>query len=225
MAERSGKITEAERHYQQALGIDPNNADALVGRARLKDRQGQLDQATRLYEQASQAHPDNASLLNDLGLCLARQRKYKESIAALDRAISAIELCTLLLLGVCTAALTAFAEFRLGIPGSNIIRVVFPIALGLALVPRRGAASVMGLSGMFAGGVFCMGGAVIGFGAATSLALTGILIDVALRGARSGRGIYIRLMAAGLAVNMAAFFIRAGAKIVLGPGLTGKPLA
>ena len=57
------------------------------------------------------------------------------------------------------------------------------------------------------------------------LLLTGLLVDLALRGARSGRGIYARLMAAGLAANAAAFLIRAAAKLVLGAGLTGKPLA
>ncbi len=88
LSERSGKVAEAERQYEKALALDPGHVDALVGLARLKDRQGQLDEATRLYRQGTQAHADNASLLNDLGLCLARQRKYREAIKALDRAIA-----------------------------------------------------------------------------------------------------------------------------------------
>src|ERR1700741_2250355 len=35
------------------------------------------------------------------------------------------------------------------IPGHAILRVVFPIAMGLALVPRRGAGTVMGTSALF----------------------------------------------------------------------------
>ncbi len=148
------------------------------------------------------------------------------AVSALDRAISAVELGTLLLLGVCAAALSAFVKFGLGVPGHNIVLVVFPMIFGLALVPRRGAASLMGFSAMGSAGLFCLLGRTgIGFGALTSLALTGILIDTALSGAQSGRGIYARLMLAGLAANMAAFLIRAGAKLLLGPGLTGKPLA
>jgi len=88
LAERSGKVAEAEKHYQQALKIDPDHVDALVGSARPKDRQGQLDEATRLYQQAIRAQPDNASLRNDLGLCYARQKKYQESMATLERAIA-----------------------------------------------------------------------------------------------------------------------------------------
>jgi Tfp pilus assembly protein PilF len=87
-AERSGKDAEAEEQYKKALEVDPKHAESLVGYARLKDRRGQLDQATELYRKASQAHPNNASLLNDLGLCLARQKKYQESVAALERAIA-----------------------------------------------------------------------------------------------------------------------------------------
>ena len=142
------------------------------------------------------------------------------------RAVTVVEFGTLLLLGASAAVLSAFLKRGTGIPGSNIILVVFPMAFGLALVPRHGAASVMGFSAMGSAGVFCfVGTAAIGCGALTSLALTGILIDVALRGAQSGRGIYARLMLAGLSANMAAFLIRAGAKILLGPGHSGKPLA
>lgn len=154
-----------------------------------------------------------------LGTC-GRVRTIRET----DRAISAVELGFLLMLGVVTAAISAFVKPSFGVPGSNIICVVFPMALGLALVPRGGAASVMGLSATASAGLFCLAGSRLGAGAATSLALTGLLIDLALLGARSGRGIYVRLTAAGLAANMAAFLIRAGTKLVLGPGVTGKPL-
>lgn len=151
--------------------------------------------------------------------------------------ISALELATLLLLGTSAAAASTFINLRLGIPGNNIIRVVFPMALGLAVVPRRGAASVMGMSAVASAAAFSLVGGLpivgawhisprwAGPGAITSLALTGLLIDVALLGARPGRAIYLRLTLAGLASNMAAFLIRAGAKYFTGGVPTGKSLA
>lgn len=149
-----------------------------------------------------------------------------KAIARPGHRISALEFATLLLLGTCAAAASVFVTRRLGVPGHNIIRVIFPMALGLALVPRRGAASVMGLSAVSAAAVFTLAGAVsLGPGGLTSLALTGFLADVALLGARPGRMVYLRLAVAGLTANLVAFLIRGGAKFLLGPAATGKPFA
>lgn len=87
LAEQSGKVADAEVHYQRALKIDAQNANALVSYARLKDRQGRMAEATGLYRRAVKADPRNASIHNDLGLCLARQKKFEESKAALEQAI------------------------------------------------------------------------------------------------------------------------------------------
>ncbi|NUQ64968.1 MAG: hypothetical protein HUU20_21095 [Pirellulales bacterium] len=139
--------------------------------------------------------------------------------------ISVMELAALVLLGVAAAALSAFVKLNLEIPGHNILRVVFPLALGLALVPRVGSATIMGVSGMAGASLFLLFGARnLGLGAATSLALTGILIDAALLRARSGRSIYLRLALAGLAANLAAFGIKAGSKLLTGGMLEGLPL-
>jgi len=134
--------------------------------------------------------------------------------------ISAVELATLCGLGSTAAALSAFLDPSLGIPGHNVIRVIVPMVLGLALVPRQGAGSVMGLSGLASAAVFSLAGARgIGAGAMTSLALTGVVLDLALLGARNGRSIYLRLATAGVAANMVAFLIRSGAKMFA----AGKP--
>lgn len=87
MAEQSGQLAEAERHYQEALAIDPRHTQALVGQARLKDNNGQPDRALALYETAAKADPDNASIFNAMGLSYARQRRFRQSIGALERAI------------------------------------------------------------------------------------------------------------------------------------------
>lgn len=136
-----------------------------------------------------------------------------------------MELTTLLLLGVTAAVASVCLPWRLGIPGHNIIRVVFPMALGMALVPRRGSASLMGLSGASAAvALMLAGGGHLGPGAAASLALTGLVMDLALLGAGPGRTIHLRLAAAGVAANMVAFSIRAAAKHLTGAAMTGKPL-
>ena len=90
LAERSGRLEEAEQRYRQALEIDPRDLDALLGYARLKDRQGRLDDAIGFYRQAAEAHPDNATVHNDLGLCLARHKKLREAVAELERAIQLV---------------------------------------------------------------------------------------------------------------------------------------
>jgi len=142
-----------------------------------------------------------------------------------DRTISAIELALLVVLGVGSAVASAAVRLGLGIPGHNILRVVLPLALGMALVPRRGSASIMNLSGVAGGGVIWLAGARgMGTGAMTSLGLTGFLMDLALIGARSGRSIYVRLALAGLASNGLAFLAKAGSKLYLGASGGDRPL-
>jgi hypothetical protein len=148
------------------------------------------------------------------------------AIARGGERISAAELALLCLLGISAALLSAFVRLRLGISGHNIIRVIFPMALGLAMVPRRGAATVMAASGTAAAGILMLFGTRgIGAGAVTSLALTGLLLDVALLGARSGGSVYVRLTLAGTAANLLAFLMRGGAKLFLAGHLEGIPWA
>ena len=131
--------------------------------------------------------------------------------------ISAVQIATLVAVGIAMAAVSVFMPRGLQLPGHNIICVIFPMALGLAAVPRKGAASVMGLSGL-AGAVMLsgVGPRGIGVGAVTGLVLIGLLLDLALLGARSGRSIYWRLAMAGLAANTVAMLARGGAKMLEG---------
>jgi hypothetical protein len=143
-----------------------------------------------------------------------------------DRTISAVELAVLVVLGVGSAVASSAVRLGLGIPGHNILRVVLPLALGLALVPRLGSASIMNLSAVAGGGGLWLAGARgMGVGAMTSLGLTGFLMDLALIGARSGRSIYVRLALAGLASNVLAFLAKAGSKLYYGVAGGERPLA
>ena len=126
-------------------------------------------------------------------------------------------------LGICAALVSTVVKLNLGLPGHNIIRVIFPMALGLSLVPRSGAASLIGLSGTAAASVLMIGRSG-GAGAITSLALTGLMLDLALRGAPNGRSVYVRLALAGLAANVAALLVRGGFKLLAGGQIDGLPL-
>jgi hypothetical protein len=118
----------------------------------------------------------------------------------------------LLLLGFAAAFLTLAVDFDVGIPGHAILRAVVPLALGLALVPRRHAGFVAG-AGTLAGALAIGGWQSLGPGALASLSLTGPILDFAVRGARSGRGVYAGLVLGGLASNLLAFGVRLAAKL------------
>lgn len=134
---------------------------------------------------------------------------------ATDRhGVRPIELAALALAGASAALLTNLLRLHLGIPGSSIVFATFPIALGLALVPRRGAGAVMaGAALITTMGLGFAGAPVDGVGALTSLILTGPLMDLALRFARGGGWrLYGAFVVAGALSNAVAFIVRGSAK-------------
>jgi tetratricopeptide (TPR) repeat protein len=88
MAESSGKVAEAEKHYRKALAIKPLYVPALLGLAHLKDRSGELEAATKFYQKATAANPQDARPFNDLALCYHRRGMLNESVEALQKAIA-----------------------------------------------------------------------------------------------------------------------------------------
>ncbi len=119
-------------------------------------------------------------------------------------------------------AIAAFASacLDLGIrqvPGHAILRVVFPIALGLALVPRRGAGTVMSGSALLTAALLHVSriqSEGLGLGALTSLFATGPLLDITLRRANGGWKQYAGFAVAGLASNLIALLTRGTAKAI-----------
>lgn len=142
--------------------------------------------------------------------------------------VTIVELLTLVGTGVLAAALSTLVDLHLRVPGHAILKVVFPISAGFALVPRRGAGTVLCASALATS--LCLrglgpGGFGAGFGALTSLAVIGPLLDWTLRHAKPGRSIYLRVMTAGLLANLAALTVKASLK---GFGLEpvgGRPLS
>jgi hypothetical protein len=132
------------------------------------------------------------------------------SLARPGQNVSLREAAVLLLVGAGAAVLSASLDLHLRIPGHAIIRSVFPMAFGLALVPRRCAGVCMGAGAWAASFLLRAGGWGIGPGALTSLCLTGPCLDLALLGARGGWRLYPRFVLAGLASNLLALVMRFG---------------
>lgn len=149
------------------------------------------------------------------------------SITSPNEQTRALEMLFLVACGAAAAFASVYLDFRLRIPGHAILRAIFPMALGLAAVPRRGAGTVMGGSalatGLVLGTVAPAGG--FSFGALTSLTLTGPLLDLALRQAAGGWRLYAGFAFAGLAANLVAFVIRGGAKMLGLEHLGARPLS
>jgi hypothetical protein len=126
-----------------------------------------------------------------------------------ERAVSWLEVALLMLLGAGTALAVGLTDFNLRIPGHAIVCAVFPMALGLAVVPRRSGGCIMGLSALATAlGLRAAGAMTVGVAALTSMTLTGPLLDLALWGARRGWRLYLGFVLAGLGGNLAAFFVR-----------------
>jgi hypothetical protein len=131
-----------------------------------------------------------------------------------ERTVRRAELATLMLMGACAAILTHVVRFRLGIPGSNIVFVAFPVALGFALVPRRGAGTLMAGSALLTTLLLSAGGVRLdGPGAMTSLLVTGPLLDVALARTANARWLYAAFVVSCAVTNALAFVVRAVVKV------------
>jgi hypothetical protein len=136
------------------------------------------------------------------------------SLARDQAKVTAAECAALVLMGLSAAACSALVEFKLRIPGHAIIRVIFPMAVGLALVPRRGAGLVMGTAAAVgAVGMNLMAIGSLGSGAMTSLILTGVLLDVAVRFACRPWQVYAGVVAAAVASNLCAMAVHAAEKV------------
>jgi hypothetical protein len=137
------------------------------------------------------------------------------SLAQARQRISAVELLLLLASGAAAAVAVGKAKLGLGIPGHSIVLAALPMALGMALAPRRLAGSVMSTGAI--GTAWALAGtgvADFGAGSFVSLCLLGPMMDVALRNAYTGRRVYEALILAGVLTNVLALASRAGVKLV-----------
>jgi hypothetical protein len=124
----------------------------------------------------------------------------------------------LLSAGILAACSSMFLDLGIKqVPGHAILRVVLPMAAGLALVPRRGAGCVMASTAFVTGMSLQLAGfrdEGQGVGALTSLIATGPILDWTLRRTNGGWRLYVAFALAGLSSNLFAFTVRGGAKVM-----------
>ena len=143
------------------------------------------------------------------------------TLARADQRISVIELLLLLMCGATAAAAVGLVKLRLGIPGHSIVLAALPMALGVALAPRRMAGCVMSAGALGTAWLLTSAGTgSYGSGSFVSLSLLGPMMDIALGGVQGGRPVYAALVISGLATNLLALASRALPK-VLGLDLPG----
>lgn len=138
------------------------------------------------------------------------------------------EWVVLISMGIAAATASMFLDFNLRIPGHAILKVVLPIGLGFALVPRRSAGAVMGVTAFATSMCFRQAGFAgdgLSLGALTSLTATGPLLDLTLRWYKGGWLLYAGFALAGLTSNVLALLVRGAAKLTGFEHAGGRPLA
>ncbi len=84
---RQGKLNEAISHYETALQIKPDYAEAHYNLAEALVQKGRLDEAIAHYQAALQTDPDYGDARNNLGNALMRQDRVDEAIVQYQRAL------------------------------------------------------------------------------------------------------------------------------------------
>jgi hypothetical protein len=130
--------------------------------------------------------------------------------------------------GVLAAASVGLIEMQLRIPGHSILQAVLPMALGLALAPRRFAGTGMSLTAIVTAiGLTRAGHGEFGAGAWTSLACLGPSLDLILWSRWGQCWPAFSVSVAGLLANGLAFIAKAIEKCSMvvpplrGPGMGG----
>jgi Flp pilus assembly protein TadD len=83
----SGKYDLAVQEFQQALQLDPRNAEALGGLSRAYESAGRVKEAEEALQKAVALRPDYWDVYNNLALFYDRQNRFDEAIAQLQKAI------------------------------------------------------------------------------------------------------------------------------------------
>ncbi len=129
--------------------------------------------------------------------------------------ISAAEVLLLIFCGAAAAAASGFIRLGLRLPGHAIVLSMVPMALGLALAPRRFSGCIMSAGALGTALAFSFAGLThYGSGASVSLCLMGPMMDLAVAKVRSGWRLYLALMLAGIGTNLLALASRSVSKLL-----------
>ena len=90
--ERSGKIPEAIKAFEQAAHLDPASDNAWIGLGTTLNDAGEYSQAERAFRRAleatNSADKNLAAVLSNLGIALYHQDRFTEAVGYLRKAIS-----------------------------------------------------------------------------------------------------------------------------------------
>ena len=128
--------------------------------------------------------------------------------------LTAAKLVTLVLVGAGIAATFIVSPtLHLRMPGHNIMQVLFPMGLGIALVPRLGAATIVALAGLAVLLTLQTFDLAKSGAAGFTCFAVGPVLDLVLLRTRRGWQIYLGFVLAALGTNAVALFIRGGFKL------------
>ena len=88
-----GQLDEAIAHYQKALKIKPDYAEAHNNLGNALAGRGQVDEAIAHYQKALELKPDYAEAHNNLGTALAGRGQIDEAIAHYQKALESSPTC------------------------------------------------------------------------------------------------------------------------------------
>src|SRR5262245_257129 len=113
-----------------------------------------------------------------------RQASRLPPLARGDSRISTLEIVALLVFGALAAIAVSMIHMSARVPGHAILRAVFPMAAGLALVPRRSSGLVMSAGAILTTAFLRLGNfGEIQSAAFVSLLALGPMLDLALASA------------------------------------------
>jgi tetratricopeptide (TPR) repeat protein len=85
---RNGEPEKARREFEQALALDPDNADALLNLGDLHRREGRVAEAEHLAKRALQVNPNSVTALAQLAEVERDQGNLDEAIRLFEEALS-----------------------------------------------------------------------------------------------------------------------------------------
>jgi len=85
---RKGQSDEAMVHYEEAIQLQPNYADAYYNRGNVLFAKGHIDEAIADWEKTLQIQPNDADAYTGLGNALLRKASLREAIANYEKALA-----------------------------------------------------------------------------------------------------------------------------------------
>ena len=83
-----GDVTDAVKHFNQALKINPGDAKSINNLGKVLTSQGKLDAAIQDFHQALQLEPDDVKILNNLSVALAVEGKVNDAVQELEHTLA-----------------------------------------------------------------------------------------------------------------------------------------